>query len=173
MAKYRGKYILEGLAEIPPEMERDLDLAYDICEGYRREFPCELCGRCCHQPQINIQAHEVDRIATAAGIPLHEFIGDCLAQTSDGRLLLRRTAPCMFLGDDNRCTVWADRPEVCDDFPYMSSKLMSRIYLALTDDDADILGLIGYMDDGWPCTRIIRGTVAARVEAARELRAQR
>ena len=33
MAIYRGKYILQGLDEIPPEMERDLDLAYDLCKA--------------------------------------------------------------------------------------------------------------------------------------------
>lgn len=173
MAKYRGKYILEGLSEIPPEMERDLDLAYAVCERYREEFPCEMCGRCCHQARIVVQPHEVDRISRAAGIPLHEFVGDYLVRASDGRLLMRRTAPCAFLGADNRCTVWEDRPEVCDDFPYAASMFMSRVYLALTNEDADILELIGYMDDSWPCTRIIRDTIADRVEAARALRAQR
>ena len=29
MAVYRGKYILEGLDEITPDMEHNLDIAYD------------------------------------------------------------------------------------------------------------------------------------------------
>jgi hypothetical protein len=42
MAVYRGKYILKGLKEITPEMEKDLDLAYDICMSYKDGFPCEM-----------------------------------------------------------------------------------------------------------------------------------
>jgi len=38
MAVYRNKYILQGLKEITPEMEKDLDLAYDVCMGLREEF---------------------------------------------------------------------------------------------------------------------------------------
>ena len=58
MAVYRGKYVLEGLATISPEMEKDLDTAYDICKSLRDELPCEMCGRCCHQPNIIVRPEE-------------------------------------------------------------------------------------------------------------------
>ena len=45
MAVYRERYILQGLGEISPEMEKDLDLAYDLCEALNQEFPCEEIGR--------------------------------------------------------------------------------------------------------------------------------
>ena len=45
---------------------------------------------------------------------------------------------------------------------------MSRVYLALTNPDADIGELIAYMDDDWPCTRVIKGDIAQRIEAARD-----
>ncbi|MCL2148091.1 MAG: YkgJ family cysteine cluster protein [Methanomassiliicoccaceae archaeon] len=170
MAVYRGKYILQGLREITPEMEGDLDLAYGICMGYKAAFPCEMCGRCCHQPNIAVLPGEVDRVAAAAGIPLHEFVGNHIVRTPDGRLLLRKKGACEFLGGDNRCSIWEDRPEVCRDFPYAVSMFMSRVYLALTDDRADIMDLIGYMDESWPCTRVIRSTIAQRVEEAKAAR---
>ena len=39
MAIYRGKYILEGLGTITPQMEHNLDIAYDICMSYKDKFP--------------------------------------------------------------------------------------------------------------------------------------
>ena len=45
---------------------------------------------------------------------------------------------------------------------------MSRVYLALTNPDADIMDLISYMDDSWPCSRVIRKDIAERIEAVRK-----
>ena len=171
MAVYREKYVLRGLKEISPEMERDLDLAYDICMSYKDDFPCEMCGRCCHQPNIAVLPEEVDRIAAAAGISLHEFVTKYLVRASDGRLLLSKTDPCAFLGKDNRCRIWRDRPEICRDFPYAVSMFMSRVYLALTDDDADIAELTEYMDGSWPCTRIIRSSISEKIKETRSAKA--
>ena len=44
MAIYRGKYILEGLGTITPQMEHNLDIAYEICMSYKDKFPCEMCA---------------------------------------------------------------------------------------------------------------------------------
>ena len=172
MAVYRGKYVLEGLATISPEMEKDLDTAYDICMSLRDELPCEMCGRCCHQPNIIVRPEEVDRVATAAGVDLYTFMTQYVYQTSDGRILFNKSenGPCRFLGKDNRCTIWKDRPQICDDFPYLVSKLMSRVYLAITNPDADILDLISYMDDTWPCTKEIKSRIVGLVEQARKAR---
>ena len=168
MAVYRGKYILEGLGSISPEMEHNLDIAYDICMSYKGDFPCEMCGRCCHQPHIVVRPEEIDRVSTAAGIPLPVFMTEYLVRMPDGRFLFRKTDPCAFLGKDNRCTIWKDRPQICDDFPYAVSMFMSRVYLALTNPDADIMSLISYMDDEWPCTRVIKADIASKIEAARK-----
>ncbi|AGI47973.1 Uncharacterized protein family (UPF0153) [Thermoplasmatales archaeon BRNA1] len=172
MALYRGKYDLQGLAEISPEMEKDLDLAYEICMSYRGEFPCEMCGKCCHQPNIIIRPDEVERVCAAAGTDLYTFMTQYVYQTGDGRILFNKRAgePCRFLGKDNRCTIWKDRPQICDDFPYLVSMFMSRVYLALTNEKADILRLIDYMDDSWPCTKDIKRTIAAKVEEGRRKR---
>jgi uncharacterized protein len=36
------------------------------------------------------------------------------------RFLVSR--PCPFLGDDNHCTVYEDRPRVCQDYPHLYKK---------------------------------------------------
>ncbi len=89
-------------------------------------------------------------------------------RTDDGRFLFKRTDPCAFLGKDGRCTIWKDRPQICGDFPYAVSMFMSRVYLALTNPDVDVLDLISYMDDDWPCTRVIKADIAEKIEAGRK-----
>jgi hypothetical protein len=169
MAVYRGKYVLHGLKEVTPDMKNDLDLAYDICMSYKDDFPCEMCGRCCRQPNIIIRPEEVDRISFASKIPLHEFISGYIVRTTDGRLLFSKTDPCAFLDTDNRCRIWKDRPEICRDFPYAVSMFMSRVYIALTDDDADIIELIDYMDESWPCTKIIKSGISGKIKESKPL----
>lgn len=173
MAVYRGRYILQGLPEISDEMEKDLDLAYDICRHYHSSLPCQECGRCCHQKLITILPEEVDRISSAAGVPLGEFMSKYVGFSKDGRIMLLRTDPCAFLGKDKKCRIWEDRPEVCREFPYLVSTFMSRVYLAIANEDADILELIDYMDREWPCTNNIRETIVGKVEEARGIRAGR
>ncbi|MDR3282450.1 MAG: YkgJ family cysteine cluster protein [Candidatus Methanoplasma sp.] len=173
MAVYRGKYVLRGLGRISPEMEADLDLAYGACMELKDAFPCEMCGKCCHQPNIVILPEEVDRISAAAGIPLHVFMKENVIRTSDGRMLFKKTGPCVFLREDMRCGVWNDRPEICRDFPYGVSMLMSRVYLAIVDESADVIELTGYMDSSWPCTGAIRSSISEKVDRAREVRRKR
>lgn len=170
MAVYRGKYILEGLDEITPDMEHNLDIAYDICMSYRDNFPCEMCGRCCHQPNIIIRPEEIDRVASAANLTPFMFKRNYVVEMPDGRFLINKQndGPCPFLGENKRCTIWKDRPQICDDFPYAVSMFMSRVYLALTNPDADIVKLISYMDMKWPCTKVIRRSIKKKIDERRE-----
>lgn len=175
MALYRGKYELADLARISPEMELDLDQAYAICEAYREEFPCEMCGRCCHQANIIIRPEEVERIAAAGGHDLGTFMSEVVYAPGDGMLYMRKgpKEPCRFLRKDKKCAIWKDRPVICDDFPYLVSMMVSRVYLALTNEEADIEEMIDYMDDSWPCTKIIKSTISERVRKGREERRRR
>lgn len=168
MAVYRGKYILQDLGTISPEMEHNLDIAYEICMSFKENFPCEMCGKCCHQPNIVVLPEEIDRISSAAGIPLYDFLRDYLVKSDDGRFLFKKTNPCAFLGKDKRCTIWKNRPQICDDFPYAVSMFMSRVYLALVNPEADIDELLWYMDSSWPCTKVILGGVKAKIEERRK-----
>ena len=171
MVLYKGKYDLRGLETITPEMEKDLDLAFDICSSYRDEVPCEMCGRCCHQPNIIIRPEEVERVSAAAGCDLYTFMTSKVVQTSDGIFMRKENnGPCPFLRKDSRCSIWKDRPMICDDFPYVVSMFMSRVYLALTNPEVDILDLLDYMDDTWPCTRAIKETIRGKVEEGRKTR---
>ena len=168
MAIYRDRYILDGLDEIPPDMLRDLDIAYDLCQTLKDTSPCEMCGKCCHQPYITVRDEEVESVAQAAGTDAVSFMFQYLTRDNEeGKWLFRHTNPCAFLDDDNRCRIWKGRPEICNEFPYMVSMFMSRVYLSIVNEGHDILPDLEYMDDTWPCTKIIKERIPGLIEEAR------
>ncbi|WP_400152251.1 YkgJ family cysteine cluster protein [Candidatus Methanarcanum hacksteinii] len=168
MAIYRDRYILDGLDEIPPDMLRDLDIAYDLCQTLKDTSPCEMCGNCCHQPFITVRDEEVESVAQVAGTDAVSFMFQYLTRDNEeGKWLFRHTNPCAFLDDDNRCRIWKGRPEICNEFPYMVSMFMSRVYLSIVNEGHDILPDLEYMDDTWPCTKIIKERIPGLIEEAR------
>lgn len=168
MAIYRDRYILDGLDEIPPDMLRDLDIAYDLCQTLKDTSPCEMCGKCCHQPFITVRDEEVESVAQVAGTDAVSFTFQYLTRDNEeGKWLFRHTNPCAFLDDDNRCRIWKGRPEICNEFPYMVSMFMSRVYLSIVNEGHDILPDLEYMDDTWPCTKIIKERIPGLIEEAR------
>ena len=168
MAIYRDRYILDGLDEIPPDMLRDLDIAYDLCQTLKDTSPCEMCGKCCHQPFITVRDEEVESVAQAAGTDAVSFMFQYLTRDNEeGKWLFRHTNPCAFLDNDNRCRIWKGRPEICNEFPYMVSMFMSRVYLSIVNEGHDILPDLEYMDDTWPCTKIIKERIPGLIEEAR------
>ena len=168
MAIYRDRYILDGLDEIPPDMLRDLDIAYDLCQTLKDTSPCDMCGKCCHQPFITVRDEEVESVAQAAGTDAVSFMFQYLTRDNEeGKWLFRHTNPCAFLDDDNRCRIWKGRPEICNEFPYMVSMFMSRVYLSIVNEGHDILPDLEYMDETWPCTKIIKERIPGLIEEAR------
>jgi Fe-S-cluster containining protein len=169
MVLYRGKYVLEGLDAIPPDMLRDLDMAYDICSDLKRDHPCHMCGKCCNQPFITVRDEEVERVAAYNHTDPLSFVMDYLERDdTDEKWLFRETEPCHFLTGKNRCKMWGGRPEICDEFPYMVSTFMSRVYLAIVNDCYEID--LSYMDDTWPCTKEIKDNIRPMIREARERR---
>ena len=82
------------------------------------QSPCGLCtAACCkqngHEFAALLQGDEVRKLAPfAVDVPL---------ATGDGRLAYERVLPyvagrCQFLGDDDRCTIYEDRPLACRRF---------------------------------------------------------
>ena len=81
--------------------------------------PCHLCtAACCKQ-----NAHEYAALLRGDGEVRRfaAFAVDVPIRTDDGRLIIEKVLPylngrCQFLGADDRCTIYADRPQACRAF---------------------------------------------------------
>lgn len=98
------------------------------------KFRCTGCGNCCKKTYICVTDADVNRLVEGTGKPADEIVR--FAKEDEihlnkrhpwwvrfanrrGVMVLRwKRGRCQFLGDDNRCGVYAHRPIVCRLHPY-------------------------------------------------------
>ena len=92
---------------------------------------CLTCGNCCRSPQITVDDKDVQRLAKRLNLTPKEFERKYLVR-GEGKERYFASAPCPFLGEDNACAVYEDRPQACHDFPYLhAGNFRSRVYVTL------------------------------------------
>jgi len=92
-------------------------------------FGCTQCGHCCCQfpGYVWVTPEEIAKIAAMRGLSVDEFgrrylrkIGSRYSLVEDSR------NRCVMLGEDNRCTVYAERPSQCRTFPFWTSAIRTE-----------------------------------------------
>jgi Fe-S-cluster containining protein len=84
---------------------------------------CSLPG-CCYFDIIRLTPDDVERLRAHLKLSLDEFVAQhCVSYVDDHDRrythALKKTQPCAFLEEDGRCRVYADRPAVCAEFPFV------------------------------------------------------
>lgn len=83
-------------------------------------YECQRCTACCRWPgEVTLEAGEVDRIALAIGLEVHEFIERHTRLRADRRglsLVERGDGACVFLEGGN-CRIQEVKPRQCREFP--------------------------------------------------------
>jgi Fe-S-cluster containining protein len=84
---------------------------------------CSLPG-CCYFEIIRLTFDDVERLRAHLELSFDEFVAQhCVAYVDDHdrryTYALKKAQPCAFLGEDGRCQVYADRPAVCAEFPFV------------------------------------------------------
>jgi Fe-S-cluster containining protein len=82
---------------------------------------CPLPG-CCYFDIVRLTSADVARLSTRLKLSFEEFVTQHCTPFVDAQdrcytHVLKKAKPCEFLGEDDRCLVYADRPTVCADFP--------------------------------------------------------
>jgi len=80
------------------------------------ELDCLACGACCKDNRVVLEKVDIERFERAGRADL---AAPPYARREDGAvvLVLRRDKRCKHLEDDNRCAVYAIRPDACSSFP--------------------------------------------------------
>ena len=92
---------------------------------------CLSCAACCKNYSPRFKTPDIKRISRKVGMKESVFIETYLKVDEEGDYVARQ-APCPFLGADNFCGIYEDRPSDCHRFPYTDEDvLIKRHHLTL------------------------------------------
>jgi Fe-S-cluster containining protein len=97
----------------------------DLHEKAFQQIDCLQCARCCKQYSPRFKTPDIKRIAKRLQMKEGAFIGKYLRMDEEGDYVLLST-PCAFLGDDNMCSIYEDRPSDCHRFPYTDEDIILK-----------------------------------------------
>ena len=97
----------------------------DIHEEAFNKVDCLSCANCCKNYSPRFKTPDVKRISKLLGLREGVFIETYLKEDEDGDFVLQKT-PCPFLGSDNFCSIYEDRPSDCRRFPYTDEDVLVK-----------------------------------------------
>ncbi len=122
--KDENRKYLKGLVKKDP---RQVDEAFHrLHEEVFEKTDCLACANCCKTTSPIFYQSDIERIARALRMKPGEMIDRYLRIDEDNDYVLK-TSPCPFLGADNHCAVYDDRPRACREYPHTDRKKMVQI----------------------------------------------
>ncbi len=101
------------------------------------KIDCLDCANCCKTTSPIFRDVDIKRLAKHLRVSPSQFIDMYLKIDADQDYVLK-TAPCPFLWlDDNKCSVYENRPLACREYPHTNRKNMYQI-LNLTKKNLEI-----------------------------------
>ena len=97
------------------------------------KIDCLACANCCRNYSPRFKQPDIKRIAKRLKIKEGELVDRYLKTDEDGDYVTK-TNPCPFLGVDNYCAIYEDRPSDCSRYPYTNEDvLIKRVGLTLVN----------------------------------------
>jgi len=90
------------------------------------EVNCLDCGNCCKSLGPRLTDADIRRITTVLKVKPSEFTSKYLRLDEDNDYVFRHM-PCVFLGEDNYCKIYENRPRACRDYPHTDRRRMLQI----------------------------------------------
>lgn len=81
------------------------------------KIDCLQCANCCKNYSPRFKTPDIKRISRHLKMRESDFIETYLKVDEEGDFVVRST-PCPFLGPDNFCSIYEQRPSDCHRFPY-------------------------------------------------------
>ncbi len=93
-------------------------------EAFAR-IDCLQCANCCRNYSPRFKTPDIKRISKHLYIKESTFIETYLRLDDDGDYVAK-SAPCPFLGADNACGIYKERPSDCVRFPYTNEDVIVK-----------------------------------------------
>lgn len=108
-----------------PDKNKVLKLLPELHEEAFSKVDCLQCANCCKHYSPRFKTPDVKRISKLLRMRESEFIDQYLKVDEDGDFVVK-TSPCPFLGADNYCNIYEDRPSDCRRFPYTDEDVLIK-----------------------------------------------
>jgi len=89
------------------------------------KIDCLQCANCCKNYSPRFKTPDIKRISKHLKMRESEFIDKYLKVDEDGDFVVK-TLPCPFLGADNYCSIYDQRPSDCHRFPYTDEDIIIK-----------------------------------------------
>jgi hypothetical protein len=93
-------------------------------EAFSR-IDCLECANCCKNYSPRFKTPDIKRISKHLGLREGAFIETYLREDEEGDFVLQ-SLPCPFLGTDNICSIYEQRPSDCKRFPYTDEDVIIK-----------------------------------------------
>jgi uncharacterized protein len=108
-----------------------LKLLPQLHEEAFAKIDCLECANCCKNYSPRFKQPDIKRIAKVLGMKEGDFAQQYLKLDEENDYVVKKS-PCPFLGADNYCSIYEDRPSDCRRYPYTDEDvLLKRIPLTL------------------------------------------
>ena len=97
----------------------------DLHEEAFSKIDCLECANCCKNYSPRFKMPDIKRISKRLKMKESDFIKMYLQMDSDGDYVVT-THPCPFLGSDNYCSIYEDRPRDCVRYPYTDEDVLLK-----------------------------------------------
>ena len=89
------------------------------------KIDCLACANCCKNYSPRFKTPDIKRISKILKIKEGDFIETYLRLDADGDYVAKG-ATCPFLGEDNYCSIYPNRPGDCVRFPYTDEDVIIK-----------------------------------------------
>ena len=119
-----NKQFFKQLKRMP---ERKLDQVFhEEHDKVFQSIDCLSCANCCKTTSPIFREIDIKRLSKHLRLKPVQFIDEYLHIDEDDDYVLN-VAPCPFLQDDNKCSVYDERPLACREYPHTNRKKMNQI----------------------------------------------
>jgi len=97
----------------------------ELHEEATSRIDCLQCANCCKNYSPRFKTPDIKRISRHLKMRESEFIAAYLKVDEEGDFVVQ-SSPCPFLGEDNYCTIYEERPSDCRRFPYTDEDVLLK-----------------------------------------------
>lgn len=107
------------------------------------QIDCLSCANCCKRYSPRFKTPDIRRISKRLGMKESAFIDQYLQLDHEGDYVVK-SSPCPFLGSDNACSIYEERPSDCARFPYTDEDVLLK-RTTLTEKNASFCPAVYYV----------------------------